>query len=241
MSPRTIVWLVGGGLLAIGASACESTQSESAEIAKHAKAAAKQQMLHLGAPSRDVHVSDVTLLKGSEKDAVAAKLTNVSGHAIAGAPILLEVLGANGKALYTNATGGLEPALQRTPALAGHASGWWVDDQVLFKSKPGRVIVRVGSAGTSTSAAPASISISGVRLGQQDGLQVLSGSLANASARALKGATVFAVGIDGGRVQAAGRAVVSPLPGHAKGTPFQIFLVGSPAGAAFTTSAAPSA
>lgn len=241
MSPRTIVWLLGGGLLAIGASACESTQSESAEIAKHAKAAAKQQMLQLGALSRDVRVADVTLLQGSEKDAVAAKLTNVSGHPIAGAPILVEVLGGDGKALYTNATGGLERALQRTPVLAAHASGWWVDDQVLFKSKPGRVIVRVGSAGASTSAAPASISLSGVRLGQQDGLQVLSGSLANTSTRSLKGATVFAVGVDGGRVQAAGRAVVSPLPGHASGTPFQIFLVGSPAGAAFTTSAAPSA
>lgn len=241
MSARTIVWLLGGGLLAIGASACESTQSESAEIAKHAKAAAKQELLRLGAVSKDVRVSDVTLLRSTEKDAVAVKLTNTSGHAIADAPILVEVLGGDGKALYTNATGGLEPALQHIPVLAGHASEWWVDDQVIFNGKPGKVSVRVGSAGASTSATPASMSVSGVRLGQQDGLQVLSGSLANTSGRSLKGATVFAVGIAGGRVKAAGRAIVSSVRAGASAVPFQIFLVGSPAGAAFTTRAAPSA
>jgi hypothetical protein len=241
LSSRTIVWLLGGGLLAIGASACESTQSESAEVAKHAKAAAKQQMLHLGAVSRDVHVSDVTLLRSAEKDAVAAKLTNTSRHAIADAPILVEVLGGDRKALYTNATGGLEPALQHIPLLAGHASEWWVDDQVVLDGKPQRVSVRVGSARKSITGAPRSISVNGVHLGEQDGLWVLSGSLSTTTARSLRGVSVFAVGIAGGRVKAAGRAIISSVHADASGVPFQIFLVGSSAGVTFTTSAAPSA
>jgi hypothetical protein len=48
MSARLLVWLIGGVLLALGASACESTQEESAKIAKAAKVAAAQQTRHTG-------------------------------------------------------------------------------------------------------------------------------------------------------------------------------------------------
>ncbi len=48
MSARILVWLVGGVLLALGASACESTQEESAKIANAAKVAAAQQTRHSG-------------------------------------------------------------------------------------------------------------------------------------------------------------------------------------------------
>jgi hypothetical protein len=46
MSARVLIWLIGGVLLALGASACASTQEESAKIAKAAKAAAAQQTRH---------------------------------------------------------------------------------------------------------------------------------------------------------------------------------------------------
>jgi hypothetical protein len=51
---------------------------------------------------------------------------------------------------------------------------------------------------------------------------------------------VFAVAVRGGRVVAAGRAVVSVLPGHpGASVPFQIFLVGNPAGATIELTAVP--
>jgi len=240
---RTLMALLGGGLLAASLSACESTQEESAYIGKHAKTVAAAQNLHVGAIDRSVRVSDVTLLRSSEKDAVIVHLTNTSGAAKGGAPLLVEVHDAAGKAIYTNSTGGLEPALQRLPSLPAHASLWWVDDQVTLSGKPAHVGVRVGSSGkASVSAAGAgtsSISISGLHVSQQGALEAAGGVLANRSAKSLGKVAVFAVSLSGGRVRAAGRAIVSSLAAHASGVPFQIFLVGNPAGTSMQATAAP--
>lgn len=238
---RTLMALLGGGLLAVSVSACESTQEESARIGRQAKTVAAAQNLHVGAIDRSVRVSDVTLLQGSEKDAVAVHLTNTSGAAKQGAPLLLEVHDAGGKALYTNSTGGLEPALQRLPSLPAHATLWWVDDQVTLSGKPARVGVRVGSSGkaSASAAGTGAISLSGVHVSQQNGLEVLSGVIANRSATPQGKVAVFAVGLAGGRVRAAGRAIVSSLAAHASGVPFQIFLVGNPAGTSIQATAVP--
>ena len=240
---RTLMALLGGGLLAVSVSACETTQEESARIGKQAKAAAVAQTLRLGAIDKSVQVSDVTLLRSSEKDAVVVHLTNASGAAKGGAPLLVEVEEAGGKVLYANSTGGLEPALQRLPSLGPHATLWWVDDQVAFSGKPAHLRVRVGSsgnAGSATAAAGASsISVSGVHLSQQDGLQAASGVLANNSGQAQGKVVVFVVGLAGGRVRSAGRAIVTSLPAHARAVPFQIFLVGNPAGTSIQATAAP--
>jgi hypothetical protein len=240
---RTLMALLGGALLAVSASACETTQQESARIGRQAKAVAVAQSLRVGAIDRSVRVSDVTLLQGSEKDAVVVHLTNTSGAAKQGAPLLLEVHDAGGKVLYTNSTGGLEPALQRLPALPAHATLWWVDDQVTLSGKPAHVSVRVGSsgkAGASASTADASsIALSGVHVSQQNGGEVLSGVIANRSAAPLGKVAVFAAGLAGGRVRAAGRAIVSSLAAHASGVPFQIFLVGNSAGTSMQTTAVP--
>lgn len=240
---RALMALLGGGLLAVSVSACESTQEESANIGKNAKAVAVAQNLRIGAIDRSVRVSGVTLLQGSEKDAVVVHLTNTSGAAKGGGPLLLEVHDAGGKVLYTNSTGGLEPALQRMPSLPAHATLWWVDDQVTLSGKPAHVSVRVGSSGKAGASAAgtgaSSISLSGVHVSRQNWLEVLSGVLANRSAAPQGKVAVFGVGLSGGRVRAAGRAIVPSLAAHASGVPFQIFLVGDPAGASIQTAAAP--
>lgn len=239
---QSLMALMGGGLLTVGVCACESTQEESARIGRQAKATAAAQTLHLGKVDKHVHVADATLLRSAERDAVAVRLTNSSSVAKGGSPLLLEVQEADGKVLYTNATGGLEGALQRLPSLGPHASLWWVDDQVTVAGKPANVRVRVGSsakAGAAALASTPSISVSGVHLSQQDGLPSVSGVLANPSGRSQGKVAVFAVGLAGGRVRAAGRAIVSALPPHASGVPFQIFLVGNPAGTRIQATAAP--
>ena len=53
---------------------------------------------------------------------------------------------------------------------------------------------------------------------------------------------MFAVALRSGKVVAAGRALVASLAGHAGATaPFQITLVGNPAGAKIELTAAPAA
>ena len=101
--------------------------------------------------------------------------------------------------------------------------------------------MRVGSSAKASAdaAGTGAISLSGVHVSQQNGLEVLSGLIANRSATPQGKVAVFAVGLAGGRVRAAGRAIVSSLAAHASGVPFQIFLVGNPAGTSIQATAAP--
>ena len=236
--------VVGCGALAVTASACESTESESAKIAREGgAAAAAPSALKLGAPNRAVHASDVTLLSGGGRTAVAVRLTATSSKPQLNVPLLVNVTGAGGKVVYTNATGGVEAALQRISLLRPHASAWWVDDQVLVSQAPRVVKVRVGtgSSARSASAVP-SLTAREKSVGEQSGLSVLSGELINGSSSAQSKVPVFAVALRGGRIVAAGRAVVESLAGHnGASAPFQIFLVGDPAGAKFELTAMPAA
>jgi hypothetical protein len=236
--------VVGCGALAVTASACESTESESAKIAREGgPAAAGPSALKLGAVNRGVHATDVTLLSSGGRTAVAVKLTANTRRAQRNVPLLVNVTDKGGKVLYTNGTGGVEAALQRIALLRPHASEWWVDDQVLISQTASAVKVRVGT-GTSarSSAAAPALTARQKRVGEQSGLSTLSGELVNGSSKAQAKVPVFAVGLRGGKVVAAGRAVVESLAGHrGASAPFQIFLVGNPAGAKFELTAEPAA
>ena len=236
--------VVGCGALAVTASACESTESESAKIAREGgPAAAAPSALKLGAANHGVHATDVTLLSSGGRTAVAVKLTATSSRAQSNVPLLVNVTGAGGKVLYTNGTGGVEAALQRIALLRPHESEWWVDDQVLISQAASTVKVRVGTGTSARSSAAAPVlTVNKQRVGAQSGLSTLSGELVNGSSKAQDKVPVFAVALRGGKVVAAGRAVVGSLPGHrGASAPFQIFLVGNPAGATFELTAEPAA
>jgi hypothetical protein len=235
--------VVGCGALAVTASACESTESESAKIAREGgPAAAGPSALKLGAANRGVRASDVTLLSSSGRTAVAVKLTATSRRTQHNVPLLVNVTGAGGKLLYTNGTGGVEAALQRVALLRPHESAWWVDDQVLVAQKAGAVKVRIGTGTRPRSRTMPVLSAKTQHVGEQSGLSTLSGELVNGSSKAQAKVTVFAVALRGGSVVAAGRAVVESLPGRrGASVPFQIFLVGNPARAKFELTAEPSA
>jgi hypothetical protein len=223
-------------------SACESTQQESAKIAREGKQlSAAPGTLKLGAVNRSVRVSDVTVLSSSGRTAVALRLTATSNFPQANVPVLVNVTGCGGKSLYTNDTGGLERLLQRMPLLRPHQSEWWVDDQILSSQSASGVKARAGTGSELRSGySGAIVAISGVHLGQQAGLSVLSANVVNRSAKAASKVPVFAVALRGGHLVAAGRAVVGRLPGHAGAlAPFDIFLVGNPAGASIELSAVP--
>jgi hypothetical protein len=226
--------VVGCGVLTVTLSACESTEDESAKIGRAAgKLEAGPVALKLGAANRSVRVSDATLLSSSGRMAVAVKLSSSSSRPQLNVPLLVSVTGAGGKLLYSNESGGLEASLQRIALLRPHESEWWVDDQVLSSQSTTGVKVRVGTGKSPRSRAPLPrLQTRGARLVRQSGSSVLSGELVNRSDRAQDKVPVFAVAVKGGKVLAAGRAVVGTLPGHAGASaPFQIFLIGNPAGA----------
>jgi hypothetical protein len=226
-------------------SACESTAQESARIGREGKqsAASAPGALKLGAVNHGVRVSDVTLLSGSGRAAVAVRLTGTSPHPQANVPVLVNVTGTGGRSVYSNATGGLEPSLQRVTLLRPQQAEWWVDDQVLTSRSVGGVKVRVGTGRELRSGSPAAaVETAGVHLGQQGGLSVLSGKIINRSAGAVTKLPVFAVALRGGHVVAAGRAVVNTLAGPSGASaPFQIFLVGNPTGASIELTVVPAA
>jgi hypothetical protein len=229
--------IAGCGVIGATASACESTEQESAKLAREGqRVAGSQASLQLGAANHAVRVSDVTLLSGEGRTAVALRLTGTSGRVQANVPLLVKVTSPQGRPLYSNETGGLEPSLQRVGAIPGRGSVWWVDDQVLSSQAGASAAARVGT-GHSRRAAPA-LALSGVHQTQTAGQSVIEGSLTNGSSAALERVPVFAVALRSGRPVAAGRAVVETLRGHASSN-FQIFMVGNPAGGQLAVNALP--
>jgi hypothetical protein len=222
--------------------ACESTQQESAKIGREGdQLVAGQGSLKLGAVNHGVRVSDVTLLSSAGRTAVAAKLTGTATRPQLDLPVLVQITGAHGKVSYSNETGGLEASLQRMALLRPGQGAWWVDDQVLTSQSATGVKLRVGtgSAPRAGSALP-TLSTTTPHVAEQGGLSVVSANLVNHFVKAQGKVPVFAVAVRGGRVVAAGRAVVSVLPGHpGASVPFQIFLVGNPAGATIELTAVP--
>jgi hypothetical protein len=228
------------GLLTVSLSACETTQQESARIGREGShQTSAPAALKLGAANHDVRVSDATVLSSGGRTAVAARLTSTGGAAQADIPLLVTVTGPTGKSVYSNQAGGLEPSLQRMALLRAHQTGWWVDDQVLTSQAAKAATVRVGSGRRPLGAAP-TLTTRGVTTAGQGGIQVVSGTLVNGSSTAQSKVPVFAVAQRDGRVLAAGRAVVPELPGRAGASePFQVFLVGDPAGAPIELTAVP--
>ncbi len=240
---RRVLAVAGCGVLTVTAAACESTEQESAKLAgEDHQTVPSEAKLNLGAVNHSVRVSDVTLLSSSGRTAVAVRLTGTSTAAQVNVPLRVSVTGAGGTALYTNDAGGLEPALQRVALLAPGRAEWWVDDQVLITKPASAAHVSVGTGTPARSGPIPALSTSGVELGQQDGLSVISGELVNHSSRTQNDVPVFAVAVRAGKVVAAGRAIVETLPGGST-TParFQIFLVGNPAGASVELTAIPTA
>lgn len=231
--------MVGCGALAVTVSACESTESESAKIGREAGASETASSLKIGAVDREVRASNVTLLSGAGRTALAVKLTSTSSRSKREVPLLVKATAAGGKVLYTNATGA-EPLLQRVTLLRAHASTWWVDDEVLTSGKATGATVAVGTGKRSHADAPsAALSATTSPLARQSGSGTISALLTNHTGKAQSGVPVFAVALRGEKVVAAGRAVAASLPAHGEATSLDIPLVGDASGAKIVLTALP--
>lgn len=241
MSAPTLMVL---GALALALGGCASTESESARLGREgAKLIAGAGTVGLGAVNRAVHVGQVALVHGSGRTAAVVQLRNTAAGAQTDVPVLIDVRSAKGASLYRNDVQGLEPSLQRMPLLRAHATAWWVDDQVLASGTPSSVKVRVGDARAGAPArkarkahlagSSAGVRVGGTSLGSDLAGPYLAGEVVNHTGVVQRNMPIFAVGLRGGRVVAAGRALVPNLPASPTGKPtgFRIYLVGSPAGA----------
>lgn len=236
--------VVGCGAMTVTFAACESTESESAKIEREAVIAREHEpgALKLGAPNRSVRVSQTTLLSSGGRGAVAVRLSSSSAHAQTKVPVLIEVKGKAGRVLYSNQPGGTDPKLQRISLLRPHASAWWVNDQVLVNQTSTGVTVRVGTgAGPGSHNASAAPAVRVTHVVARPGASTVSGELVNEGSRTEREVPVFAVALRGGKVVAAGRALVPRLEGRRGASArFQIALVGDATKAKIELTAVPS-
>jgi hypothetical protein len=234
------VRLAALALVTLTLTACESNQERSAKLEKAHKAdegeVAQRRALALRAlqitrPSAKVKVTATTIVHDSEGAAAVVTVRNISGTPLRDVPIQITVRNAHGATVYTNAVVGLSPTLASVALIPAHAVQTWIDDQVQATGTPASVSAKVGE-GTPVSGSIPQLSVVGAHLSESEA----EGSLVNHSAVAQQELVVDAVARRGGRIVAAGRAVLASAAAGAS-TPFQIFFVGDPSGAQLQVSA----
>jgi hypothetical protein len=216
-------------------SGCETTQEESAKLEKTAKHfTLAHRGLTIAHASTQARVLGATVLRSSEGAAAAVTVRNTSSRSLRAVPIAITVENVHGQTLYQNNAPGLEAALTQISSLPAHGSITWVDDQVPSAGLPTSVSAIVGEAATASGPEPR-IEVHGPRLGEASSGEA-SGTVRNRSSVTQQHLVVYVLARRAGRIVAAGRAV---LPEAAPGVsvPFQVFLVGAPAGATLEASA----
>jgi hypothetical protein len=226
----------------VALAACESTQDKSARLAKLAKRQVAARGLSVVQVNPDVRVLGSSVLHDANGTAVALELKNTGSRDLVDLPIAIDVKDAQGKSLYRNDAPGLDASLVGLPVLRGGQTVWWVDDQVLASGRPASVGVKVGrsKAGTSPTGLP-KIQLSGVHpLQDTEGASIV-GTIENRSKIVQRRLTVFVVARKGGRVVAAGRAIIDKLDPAPTKKPihFKSFFIGNPRGARYELTAPP--
>jgi hypothetical protein len=210
-------------LVALALSGCETTQEKSAKLEKTAKhVTLAQKGLSITRASTQVEVLGATVVRNSASAAAAITVRNATAHALRSAPIAITVRNAHGQTVFQNNAPGLEAALTSIASLPAHGTVTWVDDQIPASGAPASVSAVVGVAPTASGPEPR-IEIEGPRLGETPG--EASGTVHNRSQVAQRSLVVFAVARRGGKIVAAGRAVLPEVAAGAS-TPFQMFFIG---------------
>ncbi len=229
-------------LLALALGGCETSAEKSAKIEKEAKAkaaVARAQSVPLARrvahASTRVKVIAAATLRSSEGTAAVITLQNTSAASLRDVPIEIDVLGPGRRTLYTNSTAGLGPTLVSVGLIPAHATLRWIDDQVQAAATPVGVRTRVGE-GEPVSGALPGISVEGHLTASPEGGARVEGHAVNHSAVEQRELVVNCVALRAGRIVAAGRAVLPLLAPHGSAR-FEVFFVGSPAGAQLQLSA----
>jgi hypothetical protein len=232
LSPRSIA-IAGLALFAATTlMACQSTQSRSAELEKEgAKTLLADSGVKIEKESTDVKVTSATLLSDSNGSAVVVGLHNSSSKNLVEVPILINVIDAKGKSIYTNAIPGIEPALASVPYIPSGGDVDWVNDQVLASGKPKSVKVKVGASTDSHSGGLPDIRVSPPKVEGDpvSGIEA-TGTVVNKTGKDQERLLLYAIGRSGGKVVAAGRGAIEHLKPDTKPLHYDIFFIGDPTG-----------
>jgi hypothetical protein len=237
LAPSVLALLLG----ALSLAGCETTAEKSAKLEKAAKRVAptQQQGLSIAHESSIVKVQSALLVHGAEGTAAVLTLHNSSAKAIREVPISISLKDAHGTTVYTNGTPGLAKTLTSLALLPAHEDGVWIDDQIPGTSAK-TVATRVGEGAPASGALPR-MAVSEAQLTKDpSGAATVEGTITNSSSTGQSELVVYALARKGGRVVAAGRAVLASLAPGAL-APFQAFFVGDAAGARLQLSAPPTA
>ena len=233
MNPRLYPLAVALAGVALVSSGCwESTQEKSDQVAAELGPVQQEKGLKISKPSQDVKVVSTTLLVDKEGSAVVVEVRNRSNRDLANVPILIDVLDAKGKSVYSNGLPGLEPALTSIPYVEAGKEATWVHDQVLAAGEPESVEVTVGEGGTTFAGEIPEFTASDPKLeGDPHSGIVAGGNAENESGGRVERLLLYAVARQGDEVVAAGRGAIEKIKPEPKPLPYNIYFIGDPRGA----------
>ncbi|HEX5983607.1 MAG TPA: hypothetical protein VFY69_05305 [Solirubrobacterales bacterium] len=233
MPLRAYPALVALAGVALVSSGCwESTQEKSAAIAAELGPVRQEKGLKISKRSKDVNVVSTTLLTDANGSAVVVEVRNQSDRDLVDVPILIDVLDAKGKSVYSNDLPGLEPALTSTPYVEAGEETTWVHDQVLAAGKPERVEVTVGAGGTPYGGEIPEFTATDPKLdGDPHSGVVAGGKVENESGGRNERLLLYAVARRGEEIVAAGRGAIERIKPEPKPLPYNIYFIGDPTGA----------
>lgn len=229
--------------LAAATGGCESTRAQAKKFTLQGNQAFSARGLRVGAANRDVQVLDRAVVSDANGTVAVVVLRNRGTQALGAVPIALAVKGAGGKVLWRNDAPGLEPGLTHAALLAPGQTVAWVNDQVLLTggARSTALDAKVGAGSPAPpTAARLAIAVQDARLEGDPASGVTAVARAvNQSAVAQRDLVIAAVARRGGKIVAAGRALVQQLKpnGHER---FQVFFIGDPRGAQLSFDAQPS-
>lgn len=231
-------------LACLALTGCETTQEKSAKLERLALAGQHgpgrgSQGLTIKRASRIIKVVSSAVVHSAEGTAVVVVLRNDSATAQSVVPLAITAHDAAGAAVYTNTSGGQATSLVSAALVPAHGQLTWVDDQIQAGSTPTSVTAEVGEGKPAKGAAP-KVLVTSYHLSEEPGgLPVLQGTVVNHSLLGQNELAIYGVATSGGRVQAAGRAVLASILAGASAS-FRIFLIGTvPHGARITIDAPP--
>ena len=218
---------------------CSSTKDKAAEFTDEGSKAFEAKGLAVGKTNASVKVEDTQVIRDASGTAAVVVLRSRAATALADVPIALDVADRSGTSIWKNDIAGLQTSLVSVPVLAPGAKTTWINDQVLpVTGTAAAVKARVGAA------EPAPPQLPEIVVGEPqlegdpvDGVAA-RGELSNDSKVEQKDLVVYGLARKGGKVVAAGRAIIPRVRAGAKAR-YAIFFIGDPRGATLEVSAPP--
>ena len=226
----------------LASTGCSSTRAQAAKFTAGGDRAFAARGLRVGAANRDVQVLERSVISDANGTAAVVVLKDRGARALADVPVALAVKDARGTVLWRNDAPGLEPGLTHVALLSPGQTVTWVNDQVLIDG--GRPAALGAKAGAGDPAPPTAarldIVVQDARLEGDPASGVTAvASAVNRSSVDQRDLVIAAVARRGGKLVAAGRAIVPQLRANGRER-FQVFFIGDPRDAELSFDAQPS-